>query len=256
MNSNPTFVVTGRARLSYANLTRPAAREGQDPKYSVTILVPKTDVATKSRIDAAIEAAKQAGEKIWKGRPPIIAIPVHDGDGARPSDGMPFGPECRGHWVFTASCKADRRPEVVDSMKNPIIDASQIYSGMYGRGSVNFFPYNQSGKKGVGCGLNNVQKLADGEPLGSRTTADDDFDAVPEAQQFQQAPAQQYQAPTYQPPVQQPQYQQAPQGYGYTPIPQGYPPQQYGMGAGQPQATPQNQQAVDPITGQPLVYGI
>lgn len=254
-NTNPTFVVTGRARLSYANLTRPAGREGQEPKYSVTVLVPKTDVATMQRINAAIEAATKAGEKLWGGRPPRVSAPVHDGDGQRPSDGMPFGPECKGHFVFTASCKQDRKPEIVDTMKNPIIDASQIYSGMYGRVSVNFFPYYQAGKKGVGCGLNNVQKLADGEPLGSRTTAEDDFDAVPEAQ----AAHQQYAAPVYQAPVQQPQYQQPPQGYPqqnpqgqWVPNGQVNPNTGEAMGYNRPQA----QQAVDPITGQPSVYGI
>ncbi|MDD3109638.1 MAG: DUF2815 family protein [Eubacteriales bacterium] len=175
-------VVTGKARLSYVNLLKPYARPGQDEKYSVTVLVPKADTMTKAKIDAAIEAAIQAGvQKRWDGKKPgLINIPVHDGDGARPSDGEPFGPECKGHWVFTASCKADRPPRVVDLQVNDILDAREVYSGMYGRVSVDFFAYNSQGRKGIGAGLNNVQKLADGEPLGGGTTAEDDFaDSLP-----------------------------------------------------------------------------
>ena len=81
------------------------------------------------------------------------------------SDGMPFGEECKGHWVFTASAKVDYPPEVVDKMGNPIINQSEVYSGMYGRVNVNFFPYSFGGKKGIGCGLGPVQKLEDGETL-------------------------------------------------------------------------------------------
>lgn len=164
-----TNVTTGEVRLSYAHLFKPyAAMLGQEEKYSVTVLVPKTDVDTMNRINAAIEAAKQKGiaEK-WNGQcPPIVPTPVHDGDGVRPSDGMEFGPECKGHWVFTASAKADYPPEVVDSAGNPIINQSEVYSGMYGKVNVNFFPYSFGGKKGVGCGLGPVMKTRDGEALG------------------------------------------------------------------------------------------
>lgn len=136
-----TNVTTGKARLSYVHLFKPyAAMQGQEEKFSVTVLIPKTDVETMARINAAIEAAKQKGitEK-WNGVcPPIVPTPVYDGDGVRPSDGMPFGEECKGHWVFTASAKVDYPPEVVDKMGNPIINQSEVYSGMYGRVNVNF----------------------------------------------------------------------------------------------------------------------
>lgn len=166
---NSTNVTTGKARLSYVHLFKPYAyTPGQEEKFSCTVLIPKSDVETKARIDAAIEAAKQKGvSDKWNGQcPPILPIPVYDGDGVRPSDGMAFGPECRGHWVFTASAKADYPPEVVDANMNPIINQSEIYSGIYARVNVNFFPYAFGGKKGIGCGLGPVQKLADGEALG------------------------------------------------------------------------------------------
>lgn len=171
-----TRVVTDKVRLSYVHLFQPYTyQQGQDPKYSCTVLVPKTDTDTKARIDAAIEAAKQEGASSkWGGQiPPVVPVPVYDGDGVRPSDGQPFGDECKGHWVFTASSK--QAPQVVDQAINPIIDQSEVYSGMYARVSVNFFAYNSTGKKGIGCGLNNVQKITDGEPLGGRTTAAEDF---------------------------------------------------------------------------------
>lgn len=185
-NASPTHVVTGKVRLSYAHLFQPyAANQGQEPKYSTTILVPKADADTRARIDAAIAAAKTAGASKWGGTiPPVLAVCVHDGDGARPSDGMPFGEECRGHWVFTASSK--QPPKVVDLQLNPILDQNDVYSGCYARVSVDFFAYNSNGKKGVGCGLQNVQKLADGAPLGNRTSAEDDFGASPAAGAYQQ----------------------------------------------------------------------
>lgn len=175
--ANASHVVTGKVRLSYCNLLEPHASQfGGDPKYSVTVLVPKSDVGTKAKIDAAIEAATVAGTTSkWEGRrPAMVKNPVHDGDGTRPSDGEPFGEECRGCWVFTASCK--NKPRIVDAMLNDILDATEIYSGIYGRVGVDFFPYASAGSKGIGCALVNVQKLADGEALaGQRASADEDF---------------------------------------------------------------------------------
>ncbi len=184
MSKKPTHIVTGKVRLSYVSLFTPSEHAmGGEPKYRTTILVPKSDTATKQRIDAAIAAAIEDGvQRRWGGvKPPLVPIPVYDGDGTRPSDGMPFGAECKGHWVFTASSK--QAPEVVDQNLNPIIDQSQVYSGMYARVSCTFFPYAVSGKKGIGCGLGNVQKIADGVPLGGRTTAEEDFGALPVQQQ-------------------------------------------------------------------------
>ena len=258
----PTKVITGKVRLSYVHLTKPYAHQpNQDPKYSSTLLIPKSDVATKQRIDAAIQAATQQGvSDKWGGvRPPMIAVPIHDGDGVRPSDGMPFGDECKGQWVMTASSKLS--PEVVDLSLQPILSESEIYSGMYARVSINFFPYNTNGKKGIGCGLNNVQKLEDGEPLGGRTNAADDFGddlplgmppqyATPAQQPQYQQPQQAYRAP------QQPQYQtpqpQQPQYQTPTYPQQGYAQPQYQTPQPQQPQYQQSQQPIDPITGKPM----
>lgn len=193
-------VTTGEARLSYVHVFKPYAfQPGQEEKYSVTVLVPKTDTDTMGRINAAIEAAKQRGiSDKWNGVcPPIVPTPVHDGDGVRPSDGMPFGDECKGHWVFTASAKMDYPPAVVDANRNPVIDQSEIYSGIYGRVNVNFFPYAFGGKKGIGCGLGPVQKLRDGEMLGGGSiSVEEAFGApAPQAPAGTLAGAQAYQQP-------------------------------------------------------------
>ncbi len=201
-----TNVTTGEVRLSYAHLFKPyAPMQGQEEKFSCTILVPKTDMDTMGRINAAIEAAKQRGiSEKWNGQcPPILPTPVYDGDGVRPSDGMAFGPECRGHWVFTASAKVDYPPEVVDPQGNPIINQSEVYSGMYARVNVTFFPYAFGGKKGIGCGLGPVQKRRDGESLGgSAPSAAQAFGAPqPAVTQQTYAPQQGYTAPQYSQPA-------------------------------------------------------
>lgn len=170
-----TNVTTGKVRMGYVHLFKPYAyQQGQEEKYSVVVMVPKSDTDTMARINAAVEAAKQKGiSGKWNGVcPPIVPSPVYDGDGVRPSDGMPFGKECKGHWVFTASAKAGYPPEVVDAYCNPIINQSEIYSGIYGKVNVSFYPYTFGGKKGIGCGLESVQKTEDGEPLaGSHVSA-------------------------------------------------------------------------------------
>lgn len=167
-NLSETTVVITNVRLSYVNLTKPrAAVPGQDEKYSTTILLPKSDLVSKQKLDAAIQAATQKGvaEK-WNGvMPPVVATPVHDGDGVK-QDGTPFGDECKGHWVFTASANKDKSVEIVDRNAMPIMNHSEIYSGMYANVVINVFPYIFAGKKGVGFGLGPVQKVRDGEVLG------------------------------------------------------------------------------------------
>lgn len=266
-------VVTGKVRLSYCHLITPRAQEqGGKLKYSVTLLIPKSDVATKQKIDAAIQAAIQEGvASRWNGARPVQPpIPIHDGDGLK-TTGEPFGEECKGHWVMTAS--SEQKPQIVDAFLNEIINATEIYSGMYGRVSIRFFAYASNGKKGIGCGLNNVQKLEDGVPLGGRTNANDDFGGgytAPSYPPTNTYPSQQYQPPVqaYQPPVppttpqyqqpvpQQPQYAATSQPEYQTQLQQQYqqPVPQYA-----PQSVPQYQQPVqqfDPVTGKPITGGI
>lgn len=170
--ASPTKVVTGKVRLSYVHLFQPhASQEGQEPKYSVSILIPKSDKDTVAKINAAVEAAKDSGKTLWGGKvPPGLKTPLRDGDVERDSD------EYKGHYFI--NCNSKQRPNVVDASVQPILDATEVYSGCYGRVSLNFYPYNASGNRGVGAGLQNVQKLADGDPLSGRSRAEDDFTAV------------------------------------------------------------------------------
>jgi len=177
--NDPMKVLTGEVRLSYCNLTTPrAAQQGGEPKYSVTLLIPKVDTATKADIDAAIQAAaNEALSKVWNGaRPPQLSVPIWDGDGVRKS-GVPFGDECKGHWVMTASTK--NKPQVVGINNiNCELSPADIYSGMYARVTIRFFGYSNSGNKGIGCGLGNVMKTRDGEALAGGASASVDFAGV------------------------------------------------------------------------------
>jgi hypothetical protein len=229
----PTKVLTGEVRLSYANLTAPrAAQQGGDAKYGVTLLIPKSDTATYQDIINSIEAAAQEAQgKLWNGvRPPVLPQPLHDGDGVR-ENGTAYGPECKGHWVMTASTK--NKPQVVhQSNINTELAPQDIYSGMRARVTINFFGYLNNGKKGVGCGLGNVMKTRDDEPLAGGASADADFAGVGAT-----APAAAPGAPTY---PQQPQQYAAPAQPQYAPP---APPQYGGVPAG---ASP-----VNPLTGLP-----
>lgn len=174
---DPQRVVTDEVRLSFVNAFTPKESKfpGGKPSYSVVLLIPKSDVATKARIDAAIEAAKEVGkEKKWGGKVPFTHIPIHDGDGVKETSQEPYGPECHNCWVLNAS-RTDMAPEVIDASRNPILDQSELYSGCYGKVSLRFYPYNK-GKNGVGCGLCNIMKTRDGDPLSSSgNSAEDDF---------------------------------------------------------------------------------
>ena len=172
-----TKVMTKEVRLSYVHLVEPYAnpsQPGAEPKYSVTLLIPKTDTATKADIDAAMKAAYEQGvQDKWKGaRPTLVNALIYDGDGTK-RDGSPFGPECAGHWVLSA--RTNTKPQVVH-VSNPTVQLAptDIYSGMYGRVSINFYPYSGQ-SRGVAAGLSNVFKTRDGEPLSGGASAASEF---------------------------------------------------------------------------------
>lgn len=176
-NNNPAHIVLKNVRLSYTHLDKPytGPTGAQEPKYTTTILVPKSDPKNKQMIGTAIAAATQrALEKYGRGFPTQPKVSVHDGDGVRPSDNQPFGDECKGMWVFTASSK--QQPDIRDEYGNKLLDMSQIYSGVWAHVGVTFFGYNAPQNKGIGVGIETVMKARDDEPLGGgRASADDDF---------------------------------------------------------------------------------
>lgn len=245
-------LTTGKVRLSYVHVWQPQMpQSGQgDPKYGVTLLIPKSDVTTLNAIYAEMEAVKQAGiASTWGGvLPPIVKFPLYDGDGVRPN-GEAFGEECKGHMVITASSKT--QPQVVDLNIQPILNQADVYSGCYARVNINFFSYNQSGNKGVGCGLNCVQKVGDGEPLSGGVSAAEAFGGSNQyvasvAPTGYQQPVQG--TPSYPAPQQMPQpYQASVPGMITNPVPQQ---------AQQPMQPMTQPYAIDPITGRPAMAGI
>ena len=174
--ADTTKVVTGKVRLSYVHLFETYAQDGDDEsKYSCVILIPKSDKVTLKKIDAAFEAAAEAGKNSkFDGKiPKNLPTTLHDGDEEGDLD---KNPEYEGQMFMSISSKT--KPGLVDQDVNPIMDSTELYSGCYARVSMNAFAYNYKGKKGVSFGLNHVQKLADGDYLGGRSKAEDDFDAV------------------------------------------------------------------------------
>ena len=172
---NPTKVITGPdTRWSYCNAWEAKAINGGTPKFSVSLIIPKSDTATIAKVKAAIQAAYEEGASKLKGNgksiPQLSAIktPLRDGDLERPDDAA----YANAYFINANSATA---PGIVDADRQPIIDHSEVYSGVYGRASINFYAFNSNGNRGIACGLNNLQKIRDGEPLGGKSRAEDDF---------------------------------------------------------------------------------
>lgn len=172
---NPLKVITGKdTRWSYANVWEPKSINGGTPKYSVSLIIPKSDTVTVAKINAAIEAAYHEGEAKLRGNGKtvpalsVIKTPLRDGDLERPDD------EAYANAYFV-NANATTAPGIVDADCNPILTRSEVYSGVYGRASISFYAFNSSGNKGIACGLNNLQKLRDGAPLGGKASAESDF---------------------------------------------------------------------------------
>jgi len=173
--TNPMKVITGpNTRWSYVNAWEPKSINGGTPKYSVSLIIPKSDTKTLEKIKAALDAAYHEGEAKLRGSgksvPPMtsLKLPLRDGDTERPDDEA-----YRNSYFINAN--AMNAPGIVDADRNEILTRSEVYSGVYGRASITFYAFNSNGNRGIACGLNNLQKLRDGEPLGGRASAESDF---------------------------------------------------------------------------------
>lgn len=165
-----TKVITGKVRFSYVHVFEPSAMEGQKPKYSVSIIIPKTDTKTLEDVKAAIAEALEFGKtsKFGGKIPAIWKNPLRDGDIDRPDDEAYKN-------AFFVNANSDNKPGVVDASVKPIITPDEFYSGCIGRAGITFYAYNSNGSKGVACGLQNVQKLSEGERLSGGSSAEEDF---------------------------------------------------------------------------------
>ena len=171
----PTKVITGvNTRWSYAHVWEAKAMEGGKPKFSVSLIIPKSDTVTVGKIKAAIEEAYRDGQSKLKGNAKSVPVlstlrtPLRDGDLERPDDPAYAN-------AYFVNANSTTAPGVVDANRNEILDKSEVYSGCYGRASISFYAFNANGNKGIACGLNNLQKIKDGEPLGGRASAESDF---------------------------------------------------------------------------------
>lgn len=230
---NRTKVVTGIVRLSYANVWNKKSVNGGAEKYSVSLIIPKTDAKTLTEINAAVDAAYEEGKSKFGAKFPMktsLKLPLRDGDLDRSEDEA-----YRGSYFVNAN--SNDAPQIVDQNVNPILDQSEVYSGVYARVSINFYAFDSNGNRGIACGLGNIQKVRDGEPLTTRSTATDDFGGMQSAA-----------APAYAPPA-QPQYTAS-----TYPQPQYTAPayQQPQYAPAQPYQQPQSYGPVNPLTGQPM----
>lgn len=170
-----------KCRLSYCNIFQPKAMaQGQEPKYSVSLLISKDQKKALAKINAAIDAAKQKGldDGKWKGKiPAALKIPLRDGDIDREDD------EAYANCFFM-NANNKKKPLILDEDKQPVMDESEVYSGCYAKAIVTFYPYNSNGNRGIACSLDGIQKVADGEPLGGAITSADDFDMEDDEEGF------------------------------------------------------------------------
>lgn len=170
-NVSKTKVITGKnTRLSYFHGWEPTSINGGPERYSVSVLIPKDDKETVKAINDAVDAAIEEGIAKFGGKKPnkaAIKLPLRDGDTEREDEAY------AGHWFINANSKT--APQIVDKTVKPILDRDEVYSGCYARVSLNFYAFNSNGNKGIACGLGNIQKIRDGESLGGRSSATDDF---------------------------------------------------------------------------------
>lgn len=165
-----TKVITGLVRFSYASVLHPTTFDGST-FYTVDLLINKNDTKTVERVKAAIEAAMKDGKEKHGKKFSNPKNPLLDGDVEKPDEKAYKN-------CYFLRAKSYEQPDVVDKNLEPITSSKVFYSGCYGRASINFYPYNKAGNQGVSVGLINVQKLADGEPFGNVSTAEDDFSGL------------------------------------------------------------------------------
>ena len=173
--NDATKVVTGVVRLSYANVWEPVSIKGGTPKFSASLIIPKDDEKTLAAINAAIDAAIQDGVSKFGGKIPnraALKLPLRDGDIERDDEAY------KGSYFVNAN--STTAPQIVDRAVQPILDRGEVYSGCYARVSINFYAFNTNGNRGVACGLGNIQKVKEGDPLSGKSSAVVDFATEPD----------------------------------------------------------------------------
>ena len=169
MSNKSLITPVGTASYAFVFRPQPSMNAGQEPKYSITMLIDKGKDLSELK-KACLEAAEEkfgakAKSMIQSGK---LNMPFRDGDEEREDD-----PVYKGKVFFSA--KSTTKPGVIDQRKDEIFDESEFYSGCLARISVKPFGYDVSGNRGVAFLLNNVQKAGDGERLSGKPGAGDEF---------------------------------------------------------------------------------
>lgn len=171
----PTKLMLTNVRLSYANIWEPKSINGGDPKYSASLIIPKSNAKLIKQIEEAIaRVVREDGPSKFGGKTPkltALKTPLRDGDAER--DDAAYAD------AMFLNANSKNRPGIVDRNVEPILDREQVYSGCYANVTVTFYCFSVNGNRGVACGLGNIQKLRDGEPLGGGgAKAEDEFTAI------------------------------------------------------------------------------
>lgn len=163
-----TKIITGVVRGSFLHVWEPSSMQDNGPKkYSAALLIPKSDKATIAAINKAIEEIKKdpAALATWGGKlPPVLKLPLRDGDVEKPGD-----ENYKGHYWINAT--SSQQPGVLDSDKNEMIDKTKLYSGCYLKADINLYAFNKNGNRGIAVGLNNILKVKDGLALAGKESA-------------------------------------------------------------------------------------
>ena len=163
-------VITGKVRFSYVNVFAPIAQEeNKPPKYSVALIIPKEDQETVDAINLAVYDCKRDNNGLWAPEDlPYLKGGLRDGD-LEKNDPAYDG-------CYFINCTSTSKPGVVDKNCVDIVRPSHFYSGCYGRASITFYGYNNGPDlQGIGCTINNLQKLEEGDKLGGFCSPSEDF---------------------------------------------------------------------------------
>lgn len=165
-------ILTPEFRVGFPNVFKARSVNGSEPKFSVTMLFPPG-----TNLDALKAAAAKAARDKWGDKvPPGLKSPFKNSGEKAHLDGFEEG-------AIHINATSKYQPGLVDRSVQPIIDETEFYGGCYARATVNAYAYEHpQGGKGVSFGLLNLQKIRDGEPFSARGNAEDDFDALPNAE--------------------------------------------------------------------------
>jgi hypothetical protein len=166
------LIRTPAFRVSFPSVFEPKpGPDGKNPKYRMSLLFPKT-----TDLSVLKEAIKEVAKEKWGDKlPKSLRNPIRDGD---EKDALPGYAD-----NFFINVTSTLRPTIINTKGQELIEADigpdGFYAGCYARCSLSIYAYDKAGNRGVSFGLQNIQKVAEGEPFSGRTRATDDFDVAP-----------------------------------------------------------------------------